>query len=657
MPVEQGYEARIMPQAGTPRPLPTADDFGAGIAGSVAQLGDQMHAHDIRAFEAQRAQAADQETSDFAHRFALHRQAMDGVVQQLRDDPSSPDYSTHVQQVLEANDAANPDLLKGITEQSVLRRAQGQIDEFRTQLTGQESNFTSGQRIAKTVTDARAAQDIMANRVRHATTGSQWAAEMGNWQDYTAGLQGLPPAQRDALMQEGHQVITASYVDHLNDTNPSATLDLIDKGTFDPYLKPEQLQQLRQGSQVEIRRQQALADHAANVQWAATKEQIETVKVRAGQGIDVSAQLPALAQAAQQHGDTSTVAELQGLGRDSAFAKSYGALPPLAWDQQLAKLRAIPEARRSADDQAAIKYLTDKRDGHASAVYSDPMGWAAQNAPAGTGPTPLQTWAPDELQAREAWMKGPGAAYGFMQPLIKTEVKAAQDQMQSGDKGYRDTLATIGQGFSGRVAMQAVRQILPNDGFAQSAVALAPNVMRQALDGRAVLKANSEILSPADDTEKTQIGGLKAGFAQALGAVPAAQRNGIMQVANAISARALEENGELSKQMTGAMFARSIDAALGSTGSGPDKRGGIGWWGGRMYLLPGNTRQQDFEGAVSAYLAKGKGAMPLNPDGTTAALRNATPVAMGGGRYQFKVGDRYVSTKGGAPFTMTVGAP
>ncbi|MBT0667030.1 hypothetical protein HT136_01440 [Novosphingobium profundi] len=648
-----GYESRILPQAAQVAPAPNAEAFGAGFGRQLAQAGDEAHRRELRAYQLDRQQVADQETSDFAHRFALHRQNMDGIVEQLRTNPTRPDYGEHVQQAEQADQAARDGLLSGITEEGVRRRAEQQLDEYRVRLAGQESEFAAGQRVAKVRSDAQQTQDLAANRVRRVGDAQTWTGELGDWYGYVDGLQGLTPAQKQNLAREGEQRLTIAYIGHLNDTNPAGALQLLDKGVFDEFLGPEQVEQLRNGSEVEIRRADAAAEHAANVQKAAAREEISTLKEKASQGIDVSGQIPQAIAAAQAMGDTSTAAELQGLARDSEFARTWGAMPPLAREQRLLALKGKPAGQRSENEQAELKWLTDKKGSLDSQFNNDPVAFAAASAPDGMAPPAIADWSPAELQARETWMRKAVGAYGSMKPLSGAEAQALGEQAQT-DKGYREVLGSLHAGFSGRTAMQAVRQALPKDDFAAAVVPLDPIAQRQALDGKAARKANGAILKPVDDDEKEQIAGLRSGFARMMRNMPSAQKNGIMEVAESIAARGLELRGELSEQMTGGMLARALDVALGSTGEGAEKRGGVGWWAGRMYLLPGGVRQRDFDGAVSRYLSGKSGAKPVNPDGSPANLRNATPVAIGGNRYQWFVGDRQIMNDQGKPFTLGV---
>ncbi|MED5545623.1 MAG: hypothetical protein VYD90_10255 [Pseudomonadota bacterium] len=647
-----GYESRIMPQAATVAPALDAQSFGAGFGAQLAQAGDEAHRREVRRYQLERQQTADQEASSFAHAYALHRQNMDGFVQQLRTNPTRADYGEHVAQVEEADQAARAAMLDGITETSVRMRAEQQLDDYRVRLVGQEGEFAAGQRAAKTRLDAQAVMDLGANRVRHADNFSTWTGEIEDWHGYVEGLQGITPAQKQAFIREGEQAYTVSFVNHLNDTDPASALAQLDKGVFDSFLSAAQIDQLRSGSQVEMRRLEAAAAHEANLQKAAARESIATLKEKASQGIDVSADLPGAIAAAQAMDDTSTVAELQGLVRDNAFARTWGASPPLAREQRLLALKGKPAGERSEDEQAEIKWLTDKKSSLDSQFDSDPVAFAAATAPDGYAPPAIVDWTPTELQAREAWMRKASGAYGSMRPLSGAEVSALQERASANDQGYRKVLASLGKGFSGRTAMQAVRQVLPGDNFASTAVALYPALQRQALDGRDLRKANPGILKPLDDKEGEAIARLKAGFHQMLRTSPAAQREGIIDVAEAISADALNKNGLSSDQMTRAMMLRTLDSALGSRGEGAAKTGGIGFWGGHMYLVPDGVTKSGFERAVTRALSGG--ATPVNPDGSPASLRNAAPVAIGGGKYQFYVGQRLVMASGNKPFVLTV---
>lgn len=654
---ESGYTRQTTTRAGAPMPQVSAESYGAGLFEQVQRAAGQAERQEIRAYQNRRAMDADQQSSDFARKFAERRQAMDDVIQQARTNPSSPDYQEHVSQVMEQFDASREDMLSGITEDSVRRQAEQQLNSYATSLHGSEVQFAAGQRVVKTLKDNADLINLGSNRIRTAGDPATYAQETKAAYEHIAGLEGITPAQKEDLTRQVDQQYSIAYVNRLNDTNPAMALAQLDAGTYDQVLTPQQIDQLRNGAQVEIRRIDAQAQQVANVEKAAFREQVATVKVKASQGIDVSAELPGLAAKAAVYGDTSLLEELKGIDRENGFAKTWGSLPPLARDQRMAQLRSVPAEKRTDEQQAELKWLDDKKGSLDSQFQNDPLGFAASTAPAGQQPPPINDWTPQEVSARERWVRQAVGAYGSMEPLSATEARALQNQAELGDGGYRAVLQTVSQ-FSPRMAMQAMRQVLPQDRFAQSLVALAPDTQKRALDGRVAQKANTAILHPPknDEDAKAQIGGVRAGFLTAMNGLPGDQRYGILDVAESIAADSLARRGRLSEQMSGAMMAWALDRALGAQGEGAEKKGGLGWWQGKIYLLPDRVTARGFESHVYSYIRDHPNDGPVNPDGTRADLRNARPQAMSGGRYQFLIGDRYVLGRDGKPWIRTVRA-
>lgn len=652
---ESGYTRQTTARAGAPMPQTSAGAYGAGLFQEVQRAAAQAERQEIRGYQIQRQMNADQQSSDFARKFAEQRRAMDDVIQQARTNPSTPDYQEHVSQVMEQFDAGREDMLSGITEDSVRRQAEQQLESYATSLHGNEVQFAAGQRVVKTLKDNADLINLGSNRIRTAGDPATYAQETKAAYEHIANLEGITPAQKDDLTRQVDQQYSIAYVNRLNDTNPAMALAQLDAGTYDKVLTPQQIDQLRNGAQVEIRRIDAQAQQAANVEKAAFREQVATVKVQASQGIDVSDQLPGLAAKAEAYGDTSTVEELKGIHRENNFAKVYGALPPLARDRRMAELRGIPGSKRTDEQQAELKWLDDKKGSLDSQFQNDPLGFAASTAPAGQQPPPINDWTPQELAAREQWVKEAVGAYGSMQPLSATEARALQERAEQGDGGYRAVLQTVSQ-FSPRLAMQAMRQVLPQDRFAQSLVPLAPDIQKRALDGRVAQKANTAILkAPKDDIDaEASLAGVRSGFLTAMSAAPADQRYGVLEVANSIAADSLERRGRLSDQMSSAVMAWSIDRALGAQGEGAAKKGGLGWWSGKIYLLPDRISQKGFEDHVYGYVRTHPENPPVNPDGTTADIRKARPQALGGNRYQFMVGDRVIVGRDGRPWIRTV---
>lgn len=651
MPVEEGYSPRIMPQAGAAMPLATPETYGAGMFRAAGELGDTIHQTQLRAYQIERKLTADREAADFAHRFALHRQNMDGAIEQLRNNPTSPDYAEHVKLVQQTAQAARDSLLGGITEESVRNRALEQLDAYDTQLHDSEFTYAETQRIAKVATDSKTVSDIGANRIRQGMDPQHYAQEVKAWHDYVGGLQNISPNTREKLLREGDQKYAVSYINHLNDTNPHTAVALIDAGAFNEVLSPEQIDAARNGAQVEVRRAEAAAERQQAVAKAAFHESIATVKAQDAQGIDVSGQLPQLIQQATAFGDTSTVAELQGIARGSAFAKEWNGATPIQRQSRISALQAVPEAKRTADQQAELKWLQDKGGALDSRYNSDPVGFVIQNGKPGEQPPAIDWSNPATVQARAQWVRTMVGAYGSMAPLSKNEAEALKTTLAGGAGGLKQVSAALSM-FGGVTARAAARQVAPEDSWLQHVVTLPPALQRMALEGRAARKADPNLIKAEDPDYKAKFATTRTALHQAMASFAIADREAVIDAARDIAAYHIREEGAPAAPGT---FYRAMNEALGSVGPDGQRQGGLGSWQGHSFLVPDNVTAQQFTNRVFDFVAQHPDAAPRNPDGSIANLRNAYPVRTPNGAYRFFVGDRVVTGKTGRPWEFRLG--
>ncbi|KPH66324.1 hypothetical protein [Novosphingobium sp. ST904] len=650
---ETGYEARVMPTAAAPLPMASARTYGGELADTVGQVAQDVHQREIRAYQVRRQQTADQESSDFAHRFALHKQSMDEAVREIRASPTAADYADHVERVAKADDDAREQLLDGITEDSVRRRAAAQLDDFRTRLVGSEGDFAEGQQIAKTRLDAQAVKQLGANRVRRSENGDEFKEELQDWHSYVDGLQRLTPAEKQAIRREGEQEYAVAFVNHLNDTNPALALASLDAGQFDTLLSPQQIDQLRNGSQVEIRRVQAATAEQQRAEITRFRETVATVKSQIERGEDHTAELPGLAAQAEAYGDTSTASDLRGLSETADFMKVWGQRSPLIRQQRIAELQAIPEGKRSSSQSVELKQQLQHKSSLDSAFASDPAEWALTNGAAGNGPPDLGSFSANEVAARAKWVRSAAKSYGSMEPLTKAEAASLGRRAQESDAGLYEVLGNL-SAFPIDLARQAVRQALPDNDLAGVLMGLPEVTWRQAVNGRETRKVHPRILDSDDDDETGRINGVRQGAFGALSVLPSRRRAAVIDAANNIAAEALASNGTYEKQMTSAMMARALDAALGATGSGASKKGGLGWWGDKIYLLPNGITQSGFESAINQFIRANPQDLPVNPDGSPIDIRKARPQAIGNDQYRFYVGTRVVTGKDGKPWVRKV---
>lgn len=643
MAVERGYERQVAPRAGQMGAMSRPEDFGAGLARAVEQVAGEQHQRELRSYQLDRREAADREAADFDLRFAEHRQNMDSITRDLRTN-AGPGAQGHAEGWRKANDAARETLLSGITDARVLQQAERQWSEYETRGVGQEGDFEAARGIAKRITDFGKAGDVSVNRIRTGMDPEAYASELKLRHEAIFSQQGLSDELKQKLWDDYQQKAGVGFVQHMQDTNPVAARALLDGGAFE-HLDPSVVEQLRNGADVEIRRRQAAEAQAANVAAAQTRERIATVRAMAGQGIDVSGHLPELIQQAQALGDTSTVVELQGLGNASAFARAYEPLTPLQVEGRISELSGIPQDSRTAAQQAELKWATDHRGAMASRFNADPVGWAIENAPEGAKPPPLSAGP----AARAQWARETADVYGGQRVLTRAESDAYANRAADGDAGYLQVAEELAQ-FGGRTAMAAARQVAPSDRYLQQMVVLPPNYRKLSIDGRAARKANPGILKVKDDDQGEAIASINAGFHQALATVPVDQRNAIIDIAGNIAANFQLKHGKTDSEMNSRLWLQAFNMALGATGAGAGQLGGMGRWSDQYFLVPDGVTAQQFTDGVFAQVKRDAKRAPVNPDGTPLYLGRARPVAQGGGRYRFYVGNDVVMGKDGAPW-------
>ena len=397
---------------------------------------------------------------------------MDGIVQQLRENPADPSYSTHAKQAGEALEAARGSLLEGITEDSVRRAAATQIDEFGAALGSRETTFAHGKATAKLLGDTSDTLDISANRVRRmqGEDPAVLATELKASHDLIGGLQNVDPETRKKLHDYADQTINTAFIQHLQDTNPQGAKALLGSGAFD-FLPPTLLEKLRAGTDDEIRRADAAVKAEITAVKATYKDRLGAAKSDAAAGIDVSDRLPDLYKTAETLGDASDMATIKGIERDSRFAKVFKGVSPLARQSRLLELQRILPQKRSEDQQAELNYLVEKGPGLDSQFNSDPVGTVIRNGRPGEQPPPIDPANPASYAERAAWRERAVKQYGTMDLLSGAEVqarKARYGQGANGEKEVADDLARFGPAAAKFAAMQ----IAPKDDFLREVVRL-----------------------------------------------------------------------------------------------------------------------------------------------------------------------------------------
>lgn len=655
MPVERGYEQQTSGQAAPIGATVTPNAYGAQIGDALMGAAETRHQTEIRDYAIERKKTEDQELSDWQHNFSVHRSNIDDIVRQTREQ-AGPGAAGHAEGVERANSAAKDALFANITSNAVRRHAQAQWDEFSGQLRSREQTFESGQRVAKVVTDQGRAIDLSANRVRRTGDLETYQAELKTTIEGVSMLN-VDDATKQKLSQAAETSLGVAVVQHLQDTDPAKAQQVLDSGAFD-HLGSGVLEQLRNGTAVEIRRLQAAAEHQAAMAKAELREGIATIKEAHSQGLEIDDnQLEAAIKAATAAGDTSTALQLEGIKQDNGFAKVYSGQSPLQREQRLGQLAGKPKL--TVTEQREKKWLEDHKGALDSQFNSDPVGFALQNAPAGTKPPAGDISDPGVMQARIAWRARASQAYGRELPLF---TKAEQDQLHTikgeGAGGEARVLAVLDQ-LPAIERARAAAQVDSGDKVFQHMAMLGPRARQTVRAGAQALKANPKFLTPSKDEDPDVVEAIAVSEGElrtALKAFEPADQEAVLTVARQYLAGVHSATNTPASAITRGNLLLALRVALGGSIAADGRNvGGLDSVLGRPFVLPERMDKAQFYAGVTAEIKKTK-AYPVNPDGSVADMRYMIPVLVGPGTYRWESRDgRVIAGKDGKPFISRPG--
>lgn len=659
---ERGYQQQVAARAQDVAVQVSPDQFGAGVGRAVSELGQTMHQAELRDYRIQRAATADAEATDFARRFAEFRVGLDETVRTARNG-AAPGGAGHIEAIRASYDKGREALLAGITEDSVRRQAEAQIGAFQASLLEREGTWAEGKRVAKVVTDAQSLSDIGANRVRQMSDQGAYQEEVKAGYAYVDSLN-LSDDDKAKLRRElVDQKYALAYLNGLNDKDPALARGMIDAGTFNDVLEPQQLEQLRNGADVEIRRAAAAAEHEASMQKAAVREDIATLKEADQQGLEIDpARLTSARDAALAMGDKSTALELDGMMANNAYAKVFRGQTPVQREARLAELTR--KEKPSAAEQRELKWLRDHAGPLDSEFNSDPVGYAAKYGTGSSVPPAIDAADPQSFAARLQWRRQYSQATGRPVPVFSdNELVPLRERVSSGAPGRLEVLKALDTMPSAERAVAAA-QIAPNDTSFRHEALIQPFARATVYAGREKLQADRGFLSPdikaPGGTRAKQLLGIAGSEIDfALRGMQPAEAAAVKQIAGQWLAGWLSAKGRDINSLTPGDIRNSALAALGGYTKNGQTSGGIGHWaGGQPFIVPDGFNQPGFQNYVARQRAADdkKGAGPVDETGTPFNLNDAYPVLIGNGRYRWETpGGSTVLDKKGKVYTTRLG--
>lgn len=670
MAVERGYQAQVGARAADVAVQTSPEAFGAGVGSALGDLGQTVHRSNIQANQIERRARADSEATGFARNFAEWRANMDGVIREQRSG-AAPGGMDHQQAVRDAYEKGRETLLSGITEDNVRNSAAAQFASFGTSLLEREGTWAEGKRVAKVIDDTQMLSDIGANRVRQMSDQGAYQDEVQAAYAFVDSLQVDDDTKAKLRRELVDQKYAVAYLNGLNDKDPVMARGMLESGAFNEILEPAQIEQLRNGSDIEIRRAAAAAEQEAAMQKAALGEQIQTAKEMDRQGIEIPAnQLAALRAAALANGDTSTALQLDGMIANNAFAKAYRGATPIQRERRMGELGG--KAKPNGNEQRELEWLRTHSGPLDIEFNNDPVGYAAKHGAGSSVPPPIDLANPASVQARVSWMRQYSQATGRPVPVFSdNELVPLREQVQSGARGRLGVLQALDTIPEAERAL-AAGQIAPGDvGFRHEAL-IQPFVRATVFAGREKLVADRGFLTPDRKTREgmqaqrlLNIGGSETDFA--LRAIDPREAAAVKDISQKWLAGWLSAQGSNVESLTPRLLRDAVTAGFGGVSNNGKYLGGIDHWaGGQAYMVPDGFNHNGFQNYVmrqrTADDKAGNG--PANPDGTPFNLNNAYPVFIGNDektgnaqyRWETPGGGSTVTTKGGQIYLTRMGA-
>ena len=622
MAAEEIVRRQVADRAGAPLPSTSPDAFGAGLGRAVEQAAGQAHVRSIQAYQVERRARTNADASIFQASFGSAREDLTTLAREGR----KSDQPGHAERLAAEVAKRREEVLQGIQDDDLRSRAAASFDDWGVRFRTGEADWEDVRQSQIVVERYDEALKLSEGRVRRLETPADYTEEVRVQLDGVE-MMDVADSVKGKMRDEAEQRLAIAFMRGMTDRDPVAAKALADSGSFDGVLTGDQLDALRNGAEVEIRRGEAEAERAVALETAEFRETLRIFEAQDAQGIDQAEVLPGLIAKAEQLGLPDVKARLQGKVADAGFAKIYQGALPVQLEQRLAAINA-KGAKATAAEQRERAWIAEKLPGIEGRYASDPVGFYVREG-GQDAPPPLDLANPASIDARARWAR----AAGVGTPFTKAETSALQQQYEQGRQGEETVIAALHR-LPADQAMAAARAVDPADRTLPILVTLDDNHRNLARRGREALKAKPKLLADflkEDPNLEEEDAQLRQRFDRALVNVAPEQRRSILAAAIQLSAGAVDKNGGYATRV----LDEALHTALGGRkDSAGNRLGGLQRWGDSMFLAPaGMTAQNFLDRAVKVAGAKGG---PVNPDGTPANITRAVPVALNNGDYEFR---------------------
>jgi hypothetical protein len=412
---------------------------------------------------------------------------------------------------------------------------------------------------------------------------------------------------REKGKRESQAAIAADFSNAMIDKDPHTFLGDKAKGVpgildkVAPYLDPKQVETLRSGAKIEIRRLDAEQRAAFDRAKAQASEDNTLFADKVSKGyVPTDKEWADHGALAQQYGLDKQGFDIDVLHDQANVNREFRTATPMQLHQTINELEAKKAAgKTSQSENIRLENIKTFAGPAIDRWNTDPEAAAA----AAGDPRPQVDWnnpTPQQLEANNKWARSLASSAGLVNPpLLPNDVlKVFRQSAAQGAGGQLEVAAKMRQWF-GADAAAVVQQIDPNNQDMQLMVGLHPRISQIYKEGVQALQAGSVKLGAAPEDEQA----MRDVFAKYAPGIPASMQPAVYRAARNITAGIASEfsNSAPTGDVLTSAFDQAMQRAGGRTGTVSDFNapGGFAEWNGRYAWLPPTVTSNQFISRIS----------------------------------------------------------
>lgn len=283
MPGEQGYRSQVGPGGAQRAVLTSPEAYGAGVAATLANAGEDLHRLQLRSYQLDRKEQAESQSAEVARRSAEARLEIDDEIRKARE-TAKPGAAGHREAVAAVIAARKEKLFEGISEDAVRRSAEASWNDYATRVESNEADWQIGKRIAHDTDNFRVAGEVARNRVKRSAGDKVIYEEELTYGYANADNLNIDADTKEALKREFEQGLTVDWLDGRKEKEAQIVKMELAGGVYDGVLTSDQIDALNRGMDVEIKAQAYEAERTAQEQRIAARNDAELVEAEFERG-------------------------------------------------------------------------------------------------------------------------------------------------------------------------------------------------------------------------------------------------------------------------------------------------------------------------------------------------------------------------------------